>query len=445
MLVVGAAWLCSGLCLGGGTLAQNAPGAPNSVEPTTASPAPGDDVWQGLVMRSGLEPPVGRPVAVGVEGLTVETGEGVAARRFLVGLDRIAQPPTLLASSFERVRGVSERAWRARIRLERGDLIAAEPLLEELAKEIGSARGATPELVHRGLLACRLARGVHTGALESYIRWRLAAEGLGEDSTSSAGLDAAIDSSTRLATQLPPMWIDGPATQAFARSATHVEDGTTGAAAALARLYEAAAKVASGEALTEAWDPLAPGVGVGSAAVGDEGVSLVRDIVAARLGDDATRSKARNDLLRRTAASIPAWQHAWILTGAGQSLVRESDRELRLRGVAMLLEVPARFEDACPYLTGLAMAEAAIALGDMGDVASALRVRSDLAGRWPGHAALDLARLRGLTERGTSAAAQPAQLPEPPTASPAEDGAAPNDNADGNNSLIQAPEVDPSP
>lgn len=392
-------------------------------------------------MRSGLEPPVGRPISLGVEGLTVEYGEGVAAKRFLVGLDRIAQPPSMLAKSFEPVRTISERAWRARIRLERGDLVAAEPVLEDLAKDLGQVRGATAELVHRGLLACRLARGVHTGALESYIRWRLASEGLGEESTSGAGLDAAIDSSTRLATQLPPMWIDGPATQAFARSTIHAGEGATGAAAALARLYETAAKVASGVPVTDPWDPLAPGVGVGSAAVGDEGVSLVRDVVAARLGDDATRSKARNDLLRRRAASIPAWQHAWILTGVGQSLVHEGDRELRLRGVAILLEVPARFEDASPYLTGLAMADAAITLGDMGDVASALRIRSDLAGRWPTHAALDLPALRALTERAPTAT-QPAALPEPPTA-PSEEGPAPNDNADGNSSSIEPPEEEP--
>lgn len=393
----------------------------------------GDDVWRGLVMRSGIEQPVGRPVALGVEGMTVEQGEGVAARRILVGLDRIAQAPTAFARSFEPLRGISERAWRARIRLERGDLVGAEPLLEDLAREIGGTRGATAELVHRGLLACRLARGVYTGALGSYIQWRLAAEGMSEDSTSGAGLEAAIDSTTRLAPQLPPMWIDGPATQAFARSAIQAGNGANGAAAALARLYEAAAKIASGEAVAGAWDPLAPGVGVGSAAIGDEGVSLVRDIVAARLGDEATRRKARNDLLQRRATSIPAWQHAWILTGVGQSLVRESDLEMRLRGVAMLLEVPARFEDACPYLTGLAMAEAAVTVGNLGDVASALRIRSDLASRWPGHVALDLSALRGLAER-VPAARQPAALPEPPGANKdAEVGPALRDELDGHN------------
>lgn len=407
------------------------------------------DVWRGLVMRSGQEPPVGRPISLGIEGITVEVGEGVAAKRFLVGLDRIAEPPAMLAKSFAPLRGISERAWRARIRLERGDLVASEPLLEDLSREIGAARGATPELVHRGLLACRLARGVHTGALESYIRWRLASEGLAEESTSGAGLEAAIDPSTRLATQLPPMWIDGPATQAFARSKIHVGDGATGAAAALARLYETAAKIASGEPVTDAWDPLGPGVGVGSAAVGDEGVSLVRDIVAARLGDDAGRAKARNDLLRRRNASIPAWQHAWILTGVGQSLTHEKDRELRLRGVATLLEVATRYEDACPYLTGLAMADAAITLGDLGDVASALRIRSDLAGRWPGHVALDLPALRSLIERPT-AAATPAALPEPPGAKTQDGSSGMNEPGEsgedgsqgGNSSVIEAPEED---
>lgn len=416
----------------------------SSAEAAAATAPATSDEWRGLVMRSGLEPPVGRPVSVGVEGLLVEAGEGANARRFLVGLDRIAEPPTNLSASFERVRPVSQRAWRARVRLERGDLVAAEPILEELAKELGGARGATPELVHRGLLTCRLSRGVHTGALESYLRWRLAAEGLGDEATSSAGLEAAIDPATRLATQLPPMWIDGPATQAYARSKVQSDDAsraTTGAAAALARLYDAAAKAAAGEPVTEPWDPLAPGSTVGSAAVGDEGVSLVRDIVAARLGDDATRAKARGDLLRRRGASIPAWQHAWILTGVGQSLVRETDRELRLRGVATLLEVAARYEVACPYLTGLSMADAAITLADLGDVAAAMRLRSDLAARWPGHAALDIPALRALSERAPAVATQPT-LPEPPSQPETK---IERPDQDGNASMIEPSVADPNP
>lgn len=436
---------CAATCAvlyGGAAMAQG-------VRPAGAGPAGAgadgavgaqvNDVWNGLVMRSGLEPPVGRPISIGIEGLTVEAGEGVAARRFQVGLDRIASPPRTLGESFERVRVISEHAWRARIRLERGDLVAAEPMLEQLASEIGEARGATPELVHRGLLVCRLARGVHTGALESYVRWRLASDGLASDSQSDAGLEAAIDSQTRLAPQLPPIWIDGPATQAFARSASRVAaaDGSA-TAETLARLYEVAAKVACNEPVSGAWDPLAPGSPSTSAAVGDEGVGLVRDIVAARLGDEATRIKARNELLRRRVASIPAWQHAWILVGVGQSLVRETDREQRLRGVASLLEVAARYEDACPYLTGLAMADAAITLADMGDNAAALRIRSDLAARWPGHAAIDTPGLRSLADRPASGAPG-AALAEPPTSKATSE---PIGNSRESGTSVEAPSVE---
>lgn len=395
--------------------------------PASTATDPGD-VWQGLVMRSGFEPPVGKPISISAEGMTIEIGEGVTLRRAKVGLDRIAKPPTVLGSEFAKVAVIAEHAWRVRIRMERGDLVGAEPVLEELADALAKLPVAaearvTSELVHRGLMKCRLVRGVHTGALDAYVQWRLAAETLlseASEGSSSAGAgtltidDAAIDPTTRLATQLPPMWVNSAATIAFARAPTrvraHFADGTasnnaqqssqpSGAAIALARLYEAAARFEVGMPVDvpggPSWDPLAPGAkDVGAAALGDEGVRLVREIVVAHVGDAEARAKSRGELQRRRSESIPAWQRSWIIAGIGRSLVRESGREDKLRGVAVLLEVPATLHDACPFVTGVAMAEAAMTLAELGDIEGATRIRSEFEAQFPRHAAIGVPALR---------------------------------------------------
>jgi hypothetical protein len=392
-----------------------------------------------IVMRSGLPPPVGRYVSISAAGLVVETGEtggntssdegvtgGVGGtRRVVVALDAIAEPPPALAREFEPLRRLAEVSWRARIRLERGDFVSAEPLLDEAASELTrlgvglDAGGPTAERVYRGLVRCRAARGMHAGALEAFLSWRVVAERVfidgGAGLAADLSADGSVDPVTLLATQLPPMWIDGPATQAFARTVGGADGlgGDAGAdaggnasspARALARLYVAAARDDSGLTLPDGWDPRGADAG-GTAVLGDEGVRLVRDIVAARVGDEATRSAAREALASRLTGSMPAWRRAWVLAGVGRSLTRETDRERRLRGVATLLEIPATVERACPYVTGLAMAEAAATLADLGDGVGAERVRAELAARLPGHAALASQRLRTIS---APASAQPA-------------------------------------
>lgn len=57
--------------------------------------------------------------------------------------------------------------------------------------------------------------------------------------------------------------------------------------------------------------------------------------------------------------------------------------------VAELLAIPATLEHASPYVTGVAMAEAALAMAAAGDLRGANAVRQRLAARFPGHPALD--------------------------------------------------------
>ena len=78
--------------------------------------------------------------------------------------------------------------------------------------------------------------------------------------------------------------------------------------------------------------------------------------------------------------------------------------------VAELLAIPATLAHASPYVTGVAMADAALAMAASGDLRGANAVRRRLADRFPGHPALDFEPLRRLpaSSPATAAAAKEA-------------------------------------
>jgi hypothetical protein len=81
-------------------------------------------------------------------------------------------------------------------------------------------------------------------------------------------------------------------------------------------------------------------------------------------------------------------------------------------GVAELLAVPAAIEYAVPYLTGVCLAEAAVALHAQGDLKGAVAVRTRLIERFAGHPVMEWEAMRF--------AAPPAKaaLPAPKEATP---------------------------
>jgi len=377
-----------------------------------------------IEMRAGDAPPPGDVLAVSIEGVTVgfppstPGAVGPSVQPTVVGWDRvraIAPPNDRAAQPF---RALADKAWRARTRVERDDLAGAEPLLEELHATYAGLAGPTAAVVGQNLLRCRLARGAQTLAIEPWLTWL--GSGAVEvvptpskknkedpEADLSSLSPAMLDPATGLVPALPPMWMDSPGVQAFARGKAPVHSragegpsSTQKRAAALSMLYWQAARFECG------LDP-------GSIATGDTdaGPSLVEQIVLARAGDPAQREAARGQLRTRLKLPIEPWVEAWCRAAVGRSLLREDSVELRRLGIIELLHVPARLPDQCPYLTGLALAESAVALGALGDRAGADRLRAELHDTFAGHPALDWAPI----------AAWPA--PAPPA--PAQYGAGP--------------------
>jgi hypothetical protein len=373
-----------------------------------------------LVMRGAVSPPPGVVTAVDAQGVTVSqygptpappAGQKAAAKApsttIVLSWDRVAKVEGDLAPEAAPFMPVAERLWRARSRLDRGDFVGAEPLFEELFPQFAGRRGPTAAVVAGGLLRCRIGTGAQTAAVAPWLAYLSA---LGENEQASIGapeLDPTagpiIDPATGLAPSLPPVWVNLPSVQSLARGSW--ASGPAGSrGAVLGAYYEQAARFEAGMPVQ------VPTVNIER----DEAVGLVREMVTARIGDQTQRAAARQALQARLKRRPAPWMEAWIRTAMGRSLILESARESQLLGVAELAEISARLERVNPYLTGIALAEAAVAQAKLGDLAGATRLRGDLAERFPGHPALDWEPLHGWTAPPPVPVRAPPTPPAPP-------------------------------
>ena len=127
-----------------------------------------------VMPRGAVEASLGEPAAVTEEGVAVvrEKGpDGKPTKTALVGWDRVREVTGPLAGEAAKFAATADKAWRARVRLERGDWVAAEPLFEELFTTYRDRTGPTALMAAGGLLRCRLARGGQTAAVEPWVAW----------------------------------------------------------------------------------------------------------------------------------------------------------------------------------------------------------------------------------------------------------------------------------
>lgn len=344
--------------------------------------------------RRGVALPAGQVLAPDAANVLDGVGFRSGDRVEWVAWDRIASVEGLAPELANQVAPWAQMAWRARIRLERGDALAAEPLYEDLFRVYEGRRGATTCAVAEGLLRCRLRRGAQTAAVGPWLAWARASDpstpAPGMDITSPPSQPPLIDPGSGLCPALPPVWLNVSSTQAMARGelAPVGEDGSK-RLLALAELFRLAARLEIGLAS----EPEAAALPVRSP---DPALSLVAQIVAARGAEPGKRKEARQLLLERLKQRMPAWEEAWVRVGIGRSLIREPEAEDRLIGLAHLLHVPARLRAAQPYLAGVALAEAALVEAQMGNAAAAYRLKREIVEGLPGHPALDMEALAAI-------------------------------------------------
>lgn len=349
-------------------------------------------ILDGLQLRGGEPAPAGQVVAVDAAGVHLGPApvEGKApVRTMVIPWDRIASVDG--REDAAPYLGIAEDAWRARTRIERGDFISAEPLLEKLFAQYRGQTGATAAIVAEGLLRCRLRRGAHVLAIEPWLTLLGATSGphtavLHEAWAAEAGLPTVLDPATGLIPALPPMWLSWPSVDSYAKRTEPANPAANPAAgpadaraALLGQIYYQAARFEAGLPAT-----------LSELATNDPGVNIAWQVVQSRIGTPEQREAARKLLrerLRRTSAQTapPPWLEAWVHAAIGRSLIREESSDQKQAGIIELLNIPARFSRTHPYLTGLALAESSASLRALGDHEGADLLAQELAASYPTH------------------------------------------------------------
>lgn len=318
-------------------------------------------------------------VGVSPAGVEVRPAEGAPRTLGWDRVKRVAGDFEGDARAFERL---ADDLWRAASRLERGDVAMAAPIFDRLW-DAALANEADPHTVHgvrlvgptglaiaRGAAAVRVSQGRLPEAVEPWAASVALRRSLAGDAAADDGL---------LDPALPPVFVQSVATEKLARATPPAVVASDPLASALFDAYRAAAAGACGERVEVASqrDADAPAE-----------VAFVRDIVAAQYGDDQQRSGVASRLREVVRQREGEWREAWARAGLGIDAVRHGEGRDRLAGALDLLHLPARFSSTQPYLAGLGLAWAAVALDAERDGAHAADLRDELASRYPSSPAI---------------------------------------------------------
>ncbi len=342
-------------------------------------------------------------------GVLVQSG---SSRPGLLGWDRVKGVTGAHAAEAAAFADLGERLWRLRLRAEREDFVLAEPLADALAEELRDSPGPSLTLVLATQTACRLKRGARTAAVDSWLGWWDASLDRSAFFADAGPIEPRMNSlrfdESGLIPDLHPFWLDTPAVRAFSQRATAGEP--KGDAARLAWLFVHAAAFESGDRSD------APGL---TSAAGDSAaVMLVNEIVNARMTDPSGRTKARAALTARLSTETVAWRRDWILAGIGRSLLRENEREQKLLGIDALLQVGGDSDIALGDLAAVCLAEAMVALHDLGEVSGAASLKVTLFQRFSSSPVLTWPPLRKIAAPTPSSSPASSTTKSPANAAP---------------------------
>ena len=325
-------------------------------------------------------------VEVAVEGVKVGGDE---AR--VLGWDAVKRIEGEYGAEVEGFLALGEDAWRARTRLERGDVRLAEPLLESLWVVYRDKGGPTALLVAEGMLICRGARGDQVDAVEAWLRavtLRAGGQRLAGDPASLPVLEPG----SLLCRWLGPFWLDSDGLRAIAESPVETVDDVP---SAYRMLYRGMARRILGMDAE-----LPPG---GSWPESAE-IRLLRAMLDAQSEEKAVREQARATLMRGLAEDVDTWREAWRRAALGLSYLREEEASARTPGIFHLLHIPSRFSGTQPYLAGAALAWVGEELHRRGDRTGARRMVDEIRRIDGHHPALGWLQSRLVVRRSTGPA-----------------------------------------
>jgi hypothetical protein len=228
----------------------------------------------------------------------------------------------------------AEDLWRARARVQRGDLVLASSLLEKHFLDFRGTTSETALIVAEGVLRCRLLREPMRAIVPALEVARLRRAKITTDRYAS--LPPVIDDATLLCPALAPMW---PADGLSDAAANEIDALLAGSASVIDSDTRRAAEL---YAALLRHRPLAAPTNAVKREEGGNGL-LAAILELDRLTDnDAAESKARVRAAAIAAAKgLGPWAHGWVRFAVGRSLTEEKDAGLRMEGVLSLLEIPA--------------------------------------------------------------------------------------------------------
>ncbi len=283
---------------------------------------------------------------------------------------------------------LSTDLWRATRRLERGDMALASPILERLwaaalaneadPQTIAGVRlaGPTGLALAQGVARVRIADGRLAEAVEP---WAVA--------LALRSASPVAEGGSRLVPELPPIFVQSVAVERLASTEPPevvLEDET---ARAMFLLYRFAAATASG---IESPPPsLSPEI------LSDPDLRLVTDMLIMQADVGERREPARARLEGVIKSQENSWREAWARAAIGISALGDDSASVRIAGVLDLMHIPARFASTQPYLSGVALAWASLALQREADDARAAMLLAELERIAPDHPAIGWLARRG--------------------------------------------------
>jgi hypothetical protein len=329
-------------------------------------------------LRGGVfvEDPV---VAVSAAGVAIERN-GTAQVFGWHEVKRVGGQYEGAADAYARL---SDDLWRAISRLDRNDVPLAAPILERLWSDaianeddpqtVAGVRlvGSTGLAIARGVTTVRIAQGRLADAVESWAASVALTRAIAGD---------AADGVTPLDPSLPPIFVQSVAVERLANARPPAVVERDPLASTLFAWYRASAAHACG--LNAETSPSSGDIATVDA------VRFVSDLIVAQHGPTNDRASAGQRLRDVIDANPGEWREAWARTSIGIAQVTDPQGRERIVGALELMHLPARFATTQPYLAGIALAWASVALEAEGDVDHAASLRAELESRFPESAAI---------------------------------------------------------
>ena len=286
---------------------------------SAATTARGDTIHR----RDGAEPISGKILVLDHAGVTIQQQSSGTT---LVPWDQVRSIDSLTAlpdmdMHLER----ADRLWRARSRIQRGDMRLAEPLVMELLQRYRSTDSLTSHIVAESALRCAVDREDHLAAVIPWLEVaRMESRGISTDTYVDPSMPVVLDPGTGMSPYVPPIRSE--------QLHLVLKAADPGADPYLNQVRDLLAAIAA------SIDDLDQ---VQSSHNGNEPmIRLLESVIESGSTDPRTRKNARRDLLVMEG-KLPEFARPWAWYHRGLSLLSEQDPAVLDQGLLMLLKTAA--------------------------------------------------------------------------------------------------------